>query len=258
MDSKRKTTNFVAQVRFLAMVRMKTVWLNEDMTLAMLVKKQFPFFWRKVQTEVIRSRPMSRLMDDPFNRFNYPYSKYDYPWSFVCDGAQLDYERSIYLDITALKTRKRLEKAKDKATEKQRAKETKLLLKEAAQAKKREAEIDATRWKPISKTKQDVSPSNIPTARIVKQRKSKRMTQEIIDQLLQAHDTQLDAQMKPLIQKWSIPPSPIQILEVLDHCIHGALASGFVVKLLQICYANACEDNSTTHEEVVKNATWRR
>lgn len=83
------------------------------------------------------------------------------------------------------------------------------------------------------------------------------MNKEIVKHLLEAPDSQLDARMKPLIEKWSDPPTPLQILEVLDHCIHGSLASGFVVSLLQMQYGRACEDAKTTHEEVVKGAKWR-
>jgi len=75
--------------------------------------------------------------------------------------------------------------------------------------------------------------------------------------LLMAPETQLDASMKPLIEKWLEPPTPIQVLEVLDHCIHGALASGIVVSLLQTMYKKTCDRDNTTHEEVIKNATWR-
>lgn len=75
--------------------------------------------------------------------------------------------------------------------------------------------------------------------------------------LLMGSDSMLDASMHPLIRKWDEEPTAIQILEVLDHCIHGALASGFVVKALQVAYDLACIRESTTHEEVVKLATWR-
>ena len=75
--------------------------------------------------------------------------------------------------------------------------------------------------------------------------------------LLTAPDTQLDASMKPLIEKWSDPPTPIQVLEVLDHCIHGALASGIVITVLQLMYKDICTQANTPHEEVVKNAAWR-
>lgn len=75
--------------------------------------------------------------------------------------------------------------------------------------------------------------------------------------LLTAPDTQLDASMKPLIEKWLEPPTPIQILEVLDHCVHGALASGMVITMLQMMYKETCAQANTTHEEIVKSATWR-
>lgn len=75
--------------------------------------------------------------------------------------------------------------------------------------------------------------------------------------LLTAPDSQLDARMKPLLEKWSDPPTAIQVLEVLDHCIHGALGSSLVVKLLQILYDDALKAEGKTHEEVVPLATWR-
>lgn len=84
------------------------------------------------------------------------------------------------------------------------------------------------------------------------------MTNEIAACLLQLSDNQLDASMKPLIEKWSGTPTAVQILEVLDHCIHASLASGFVVTVLQALYDDACKNEGTTHEVVVKNATWRQ
>lgn len=80
---------------------------------------------------------------------------------------------------------------------------------------------------------------------------------ELRDHLLLAPDSQLDAAMKPYIEKWADEPTPHQILEVLDYCIHDSLASGFVVTLLQTMYQMACDRDKTTHEEVVKTATWR-
>ena len=50
--------------------------------------------------------------------------------------------------------------------------------------------------------------------------------------LLKAPDSQLDACMFPLIEKWDDNPTALQILEVLDECIYSALASGFVIVLL--------------------------
>lgn len=80
---------------------------------------------------------------------------------------------------------------------------------------------------------------------------------EIIEHLLKAPDRQLDAQMKPLIEKWSDPPTALQVLEVLDYCIHGSLASGFVVSVLQILYDMRCKAEGVTHEQLEPLATWR-
>ena len=80
---------------------------------------------------------------------------------------------------------------------------------------------------------------------------------ELVDLLLKAPDSQLDASMKPLIEKWSDPPKAIEILEVLDHCIHGSLASGFLVAALQAVYASTLKAEGTTHEALLPRATWR-
>jgi hypothetical protein len=75
--------------------------------------------------------------------------------------------------------------------------------------------------------------------------------------LLTAPAGQLDACMKPLIEKRDTPAKAVQILEVLDSCIHGGLASGFTVRLLQMLYDAALTTEKTTHETVVKLAIWR-
>jgi hypothetical protein len=81
---------------------------------------------------------------------------------------------------------------------------------------------------------------------------------DLSDLLLASSERQIDRCMHPLIRKWDEPePSARQILEVLDHCIHGSLASGFVVAALQALYDVACKREGTTHEEVVKDAPWR-
>ncbi len=76
--------------------------------------------------------------------------------------------------------------------------------------------------------------------------------------LLGAPDSQLDAAMKPLITKWDEPsPTSIQVLEVLDHCIHGSLASGFVITVLQNLYQSCLTAEGKTHEQNLSAATWR-
>lgn len=75
--------------------------------------------------------------------------------------------------------------------------------------------------------------------------------------LLEAPDSQLDASMKPFVEKWSSPPKAIEILEVLDHVINGSLASGLITTVLQNMYTEAIIAEKTTHDEVVKLAKWR-
>lgn len=80
---------------------------------------------------------------------------------------------------------------------------------------------------------------------------------ELAQILLSMSDSSIDARMKPLIEKWDEEPTAKQILEVLDWCIHGSLASGFIVATLQAFYEQACKKEGTTHEEVIKDAPWR-
>lgn len=75
--------------------------------------------------------------------------------------------------------------------------------------------------------------------------------------LLEAPDTQLDKNMQPLVMQWNNPPSAIQILEVLDHCVHGALASGIVITLLQQQLKTQLVAENISREELNKQAHWR-
>lgn len=70
-------------------------------------------------------------------------------------------------------------------------------------------------------------------------------------------DRELDPKLVPTIRAWPDEPSALQILEVLDPAIHGSLASGFVVGALQVMYDMALKAENTTHEEVIKGASWR-
>jgi len=81
---------------------------------------------------------------------------------------------------------------------------------------------------------------------------------ELKQLLLEAPDGQLDASMKPLIEKWDDEPTPLQVLEVLDWCVWGGNASGFTMNVLHSIFDDACVRTSTTREEVEKHATWRK
>jgi hypothetical protein len=81
---------------------------------------------------------------------------------------------------------------------------------------------------------------------------------DLIKGLLQAPATQLDDVVKPKIEKWDDPPTALQVLEVLDIVVYDALASSFVVKVLEVVLDMAIKRENTTYEAVVAQATWRK
>lgn len=82
-------------------------------------------------------------------------------------------------------------------------------------------------------------------------------TKKLVELLLSVSDNMLDSRMKPFVQKWSDPPTALQVLEVLDYCINGSLASGTIISTLQVLYAECCKAENTTHAVVVQQAIWR-
>lgn len=76
--------------------------------------------------------------------------------------------------------------------------------------------------------------------------------------LLVAPDGQLDASVKPLIEKWNDEPTSLQVLKVLDQCVNSALASGFTISLLEMLLKEGIERENTTYDAVVDQATWRQ
>lgn len=80
---------------------------------------------------------------------------------------------------------------------------------------------------------------------------------ELRELLLGAPDGALDACMHPLIRAWDHPPTALQVLEVVDHCVHSALASGLILRVLQAFYDERVAAEGTTHDAVAALATWR-
>lgn len=79
----------------------------------------------------------------------------------------------------------------------------------------------------------------------------------IRDMLLEAPEGQLDACMHEKIRAWDDAPTSLQILEVLDDCIYAALASGFVVTLLQALLDGALKREHRTLDDILPFAFWR-
>lgn len=75
---------------------------------------------------------------------------------------------------------------------------------------------------------------------------------EALDLLREAPASQLDASVRPMIEQWASPPQALQVLEVLDRCVSASLASGFMVRFLDIIYNDALRREGTTHDEVTK------
>jgi hypothetical protein len=81
--------------------------------------------------------------------------------------------------------------------------------------------------------------------------------QTLKDVLLTAPESQLDPSMVELVRQWSTPPRAIQVLEVLDFCVQGGLASRVVMLALDFELEDALGREAMTREELVKYALWR-
>lgn len=75
--------------------------------------------------------------------------------------------------------------------------------------------------------------------------------------LLLAPDDHLDASMIELVKGWSDPPTPLQILEVLDKCTNYALASDLAMNAILALYHEALDEAEMQHEDLLSNAIWR-
>jgi hypothetical protein len=81
---------------------------------------------------------------------------------------------------------------------------------------------------------------------------------KVAKMLLTAPDEVLDSAMKDLIGKWSNPPLPLEVLEVLDQCVNGGLASILIILILDQMFADSCLRSGCTQDSVYGAATWRK
>lgn len=81
---------------------------------------------------------------------------------------------------------------------------------------------------------------------------------KLIAALLEAPDSHLDSSMKPYIEKWHNPPRALEVLEVLDYCTFSALASTFMMQVLNILLEEAFKNENTTLTEITPHAVWRK
>ncbi len=75
--------------------------------------------------------------------------------------------------------------------------------------------------------------------------------------LLGAPSGHIDDHVRQSIAAWDDEPKAIQILHTLDMSVSSGGASDFVVTTLQALYLQALEDENTTHEQLITQATWR-
>lgn len=77
------------------------------------------------------------------------------------------------------------------------------------------------------------------------------------DLLLKAPDSQLDDSAKVFIRDWSEPPSALQVLRVLDHCVYTAGASDFMMQAMNIIFEQALARENKKLADLLPEATWR-
>jgi len=76
--------------------------------------------------------------------------------------------------------------------------------------------------------------------------------------MLIAPEGHLDTWVKEkYIKHWSDSPTALQILETLDVCIWGSLASGLIINILTHHYYQALAAENKTHKELIPLAVWR-
>jgi len=66
-----------------------------------------------------------------------------------------------------------------------------------------------------------------------------------------------DELAKAEILKWSSPPTALNILHTLDVCAYGGLASGFLMRIMNLMLKEAIQQENTTYENVSNSAAWR-
>lgn len=81
---------------------------------------------------------------------------------------------------------------------------------------------------------------------------------EIIQHLITAPDSQLDASAVEEVKKWADPPQALEVLKTLDRCVYASLCSGFVVTVMDIILKEALKRENLTMEQLVEKATWRK
>lgn len=84
------------------------------------------------------------------------------------------------------------------------------------------------------------------------------MTEPTLKQhLLVAPAGVLSPLLLPIVERWNDPPTSIQLLELLDQCVHTGGAAGFVVTALEAVMLKTMQDEGVTSEDLLPLAVWR-
>ena len=80
---------------------------------------------------------------------------------------------------------------------------------------------------------------------------------ELKQLLLDAPEDQIDAGARQSIATWSEPPKALEIFRTLDECVYGAMASGFVVQVLETMLVVQSKGENLTRDQLEELAVWR-
>ena len=80
---------------------------------------------------------------------------------------------------------------------------------------------------------------------------------ELKQLLLDAPEDQIDAGARQSIATWSEPPKALEIFRTLDECVYGAMASGFVVQVLETMLVVQSKEENLTRDQLEELAVWR-
>lgn len=80
---------------------------------------------------------------------------------------------------------------------------------------------------------------------------------ELKQLLLDAPKDQIDAGARQSIATWSEPPKALEIFRTLDECVYGAMASGFVIQVLETMLTVQSQEENLTRAQLEEQAVWR-
>lgn len=81
--------------------------------------------------------------------------------------------------------------------------------------------------------------------------------QSLKQHFLSAPAAMLDPALLPIVVRWDDPPTSIQLLELLDHCVHTGGAPRFVIMAIESVMLTTMKAEGVTSEDLLPRAVWR-